>query len=139
MRSTLTNSSYRLTTTDFPIHSISSSDLEHEKLSKAFTYVYMVGVMVRSTFMLCHKASSPYNFNIQFPMYNKFIIHVYDFVLDTSMHQYCVISIAPPTRHRNSDKHPIYMTFMFLLPIIHYKMTCNLKVSTCSDSVADNQ
>ena len=29
------------------------------------------------------------------------------------MHQYCVILIAPPTGHRNSDKHhPIYMTFI---------------------------
>ena len=51
---------------------------------------------MRSIFMLRHKASTPYNFNIQFPMYTKFITHVYD-VAPPSMHQYCVISIVPPT------------------------------------------
>ena len=65
-----------------------------------------------------HKAWSPNSFNIQFPMNNKFITHVYDVALNTSMHQYCVILIAPPTGHRNSDKHhPIYMTFMGFLSI----------------------
>ena len=85
----------------------------------------MVGVMVPSISMLRQKASSPHNFNIQFLMYTLFITHVYD-SLNTSMHQYCVISIVPPTGHRNSDKHPIYLTFIaFFLHIMHYKMTCN--------------
>ena len=80
----------------------------------------MVGVMVPSIFMLCHEASSFYNFNIQFPMYTKFITHVYDVALNTSMHQYCVISIAPPPGHKNSDKHhPIYMTFIGFFSISH--------------------
>ena len=70
-----------------------------------------------------HKASSPYNFNIEFPMYTKFITHVNNVTLNTSMHQYCVISIAPPTGHRNSDKHPIYMTCIaFFLHIIQDDM-----------------
>ena len=55
----------------------------------------MVGVMVQSILMLRHKASSPYNF----PMYTKFITHIYNVALNTCMHQYCVISIAPPTGH----------------------------------------
>ena len=56
-------------------------------------------------------------------MYTKFITHVYDVTLNTSMHQDCVISIAPPTGHRNFDKHPIYMTFTrFFLHIIHYNV-----------------
>ena len=76
----------------------------------------MVGVMARSIFMLRHKASSPYDFNIQFPMYTKFITHVYDVTLNTPMRQYCVTSMAPSTGHRNSVKHPIYMTFMFFPP-----------------------
>ena len=85
----------------FPIHSVSSSDLQDEKLSKAFAYV-KYGECQGAIFMLRHKASSPYNFNMQFPMYIKFITHVYDVALYTSMHQYCV-SIAPPTGHRNSE------------------------------------
>ena len=72
----------------------------------------MVHVIVCSIFMLHHTASSPYNFNIQFPMYTLFIIHVHDFTLNTSTHPYYAISIAPPTGHRNSDKHPIYMIFI---------------------------
>ena len=80
----------------------------------------MVDVMVRSIFMLHHKASSNYNFNIQFPMYTKVITHVYDVTLNTSMHQYSV------GEHRKSNKHPISMTFIgFFLHNIHYKMTCN--------------
>ena len=54
----------------------------------------MVDVMVSSIFMLRHKAASPYNFNIQFPMYTKFITHVYNVALNTSMHQYCHIDSA---------------------------------------------
>ena len=125
MPRTLTNSSYRLNTTDFQFTHYHLQTLKLRSYQKLLPMSNMVGVMVQSIFMLRHKASSPYNFTIQFPMYTKFITHVYDVALNTSMHQYCVISIAPPTGHRNSDKHPIYMTFKgFFLHIIHYKMTC---------------
>ena len=81
-----------------PIHSVSSSNLEHEKLSKAFAYVKHGG---------CHGAihfhASPQCIkSLQVPMYTKFITQVYNVTLNTSMHQYCVISIAPPTGHKNS-------------------------------------
>ena len=52
-------------------------------------------------------------------MYTKFITQVYDVALNTSMHQYCVIFIAPPTGHRNSDKHPISMSFIVFFPPYH--------------------
>ena len=39
-------------------------------------------------------------------------MHVEGVTLNTSMHQHCVIAIAPPTGHRKSDKHHlINMTF----------------------------
>ena len=102
---TLTNSSYRLNTTDFQFNQCHLQTLNMKSYQKVSPTSNMVSVMMRSIFMLRHKASRPYNFNIQFPMYTKFITHVNDVALNTSMHQYCVISIAPPTGHRNSDKH----------------------------------
>ena len=90
------NSSYRLNTTAFQFTPQTLNMKSYQKLSPTSN---MVGVMVQSIFMLSHKASSPFNFNIQFPMYTKFITHVYDVALNTSMHQYCVIYIAPPTGH----------------------------------------
>ena len=56
-----------------------------------------MGVVVRSNSMLCHEAGSPYNLNIQIPIYTKLLTHV------EGVAQYCVISIAPPTGHRESD------------------------------------
>ena len=105
---TLMNSSYRLNTTNFQFTQYHPQTF-NMKLSKAFAYIKhggCHGVCVH----FHHKVSTPYNFNIQFPMYSKFITHVYDVTMNTSMHQYCVIFIAPPTGHRNSDKYPIYMT-----------------------------
>ena len=102
------NSSYRLNTTNFQFTQYHPQTF-NMKLSKAYAYIKhggCHGVCVH----FHHKVSTPYNFNIQFPMYSKFITHVYDVTLNTSMHQYCVIFIAPPTGHRNSDKYPIYMT-----------------------------
>ena len=84
MPRTLINSSYRLNTTDFQFTQYHLQPWAW-KLSPMSN---MVGVMVRSIFMLSHKASSPCNFNIQFPMYTKFITQVYDVILITSMHQY---------------------------------------------------
>ena len=106
-----TNSSYRLNTTVFQFIQYHPQTLKMKSYQKVSPMSEMVGVMVPSIFMLRHKASSPYNFNIQFPctMYTKFITHVYDVNLNTSMHQCCVISIAPLTGQRNSVKHhPIY-------------------------------
>ena len=126
MPCTLMNSSYRLNTTDFQFTQYHPQTLNMKSYQKLSPTSNMVGVMVRSIFMHLHKAASPYNFNIQFPMYTKFITHVYVVALNTSMHQYCVISTVPSTGHRKSDKHPIYMTFIgSFLHIIHYKMTCN--------------
>ena len=122
MPRTLTDSFYRLNTTDFQFTQYHPHTLKMKSYQKLLQTSNMLGVMVRSIYMLHRKASSPYNFNIQFPMYTKFIIHVYNVVLNASMHQYCVI--APPIGHRNSDKHPVYMTFIPFI-IIHYKMTCN--------------
>ena len=90
------NSSYRLNTTAFQFTPQTLNMKSYEKHSPASK---MVGVMVWSIFMLRHKASSPYKFDVQFPMYTKFITHVYDVTLNTSIHQYCVIYIAPPTGH----------------------------------------
>ena len=111
MPRTLTNSSYRLNTTDFQFTQYYPQTLKMKIYENLSSTLNMVRVMVWFIFMLRHKASTPYNFNIEFPMYAKFITYVYNVALNTSMHQYCVISIAPPTGHRNSDKHhPIYMT-----------------------------
>ena len=76
-----------------PIYSVSSTNLEDKNVSKAFIYKHG-GCHGAIHLMLRHKASSPYNVNIQFPMYTKFITHVYDVALNTSMHQYNVISIG---------------------------------------------
>ena len=112
MPRTLTNSSYRLNTTDFQF-----TQYHPQKLSPTSN---MVGVMVWSILILRHKASSPCNCNIQFPIYTKFITHVDNVTLNTSMSQYCVISIAPPTGHGNSDKHhPIYMTIIVYFSPYH--------------------
>ena len=126
MPRTLTNSPCKLNTTDFQFTQYHHQTLSMKIYQKLLPTSNMVGVMVRSIFMLRHKASSPYNFNRQIPMYTQFITQVYNVSLNTSMHQYCVISITPPTGHRNSDIHPIYMSFIgFFLHIIQYKMTFN--------------
>ena len=117
MPRTLTNSSYRLNTTDFHFTQYHPQTLNMKSSEKLLPTSNMVGVMGCSIFMLCHK--SPYNFNIQFSMYNKFMTHVYDVALNTSMHQYCIISKAPPTGHRNSHKHHIYMIFTVFFPPYH--------------------
>ena len=69
-----------------------------------------------SCFAIKHQVFEVKYFNIQLPMFTNFITHVYHVALNTSVHQYChIISIAPPTGHRNSDKHhPIYMTSIVL-------------------------
>ena len=124
MPRTLTNSSHRFSTTVFTFAQYHPQTLNMKSYQKLSPTSKMVGVMVRSIFMLCHKASRPCTVNIQFPMCTKFIAHVNHVALNTSMHQYCVISIAPPTGHRKSDKHPT--TFVgFFLHIIHCKMRWN--------------
>ena len=51
---------------------------------------YLLGVVVRSILILRHKPSTPYNFNIQFPIYIKFLTHVEGVAPITPMHQYQV-------------------------------------------------
>ena len=116
MPRTLTNSSYRLNTTHFQFTQYHPQTLNMKSYQMFSPASNMVVVMVRSFFMLRYKASISYNFNIQFPMYNKFIIQVYDVAQNTSVNQCCVVSKAPPTGHRNSDKHPIYDIYRFFPP-----------------------
>ena len=93
MPRTFTNSPYRLNTSDFQFTQYHPQTLNMKTYQKLSPVSNMVGVMVPLIFMLHDQASSPYNFSIQFPMYTKFTIHVYDVALNTCMHQYCVISI----------------------------------------------
>ena len=51
---------------------------------------------------LCHEASCPHNFFVQFAIAAKSLRNIEWVVLNRSVHQYCVISIAPPTGHRKS-------------------------------------
>ena len=92
---------------------------------------HLLAVLLRSILMLRHDAGSPSNLNIQFHIYSKVLAHVEGVALNTSLHQYCVFSIAPPSGHRKSDKHHlIYMTFTAcFLHIIHYMMTCKVQAS----------
>ena len=92
--------------TDFQFTQYHPQTLKMKSYQKLSPTSNMLGVMERSIFMLCHKALSPYNVTTQFLIYTKFITHVYDVALNTSMHQCCVISIAPPTGHKNSDRQP---------------------------------
>ena len=94
-----------------------------------FDYSYRVGVAAPPISMLRHSAGTPYNSYTHWPIYTKLITHVRGPALNTSMYQYCVISIAPPTGHRKSasnDKlHPIHMKFTrCVLYIIDYNVTC---------------
>ena len=91
MPCTLTNSSYRSNRTDFQFTQYHPQTFNTKTCQKLPPTSNMVGVMVRSIFMLGHKASSPNNFNMQFPMYTNFITHVYNVTLNTSMHQYNAI------------------------------------------------
>ena len=117
-------SSYRFNTTDFTV----TQYHDDEKLLKAFAYVIPAccGGVIDSKPR--NKASSPFNFNIQFPISAKFLRNVEGVTLNVSVHQSCVTSIAPPTGHRNSEKHnPIDMTFTACFPhIIHYSITCKV-------------
>ena len=70
--------------------------------------LYLLAVVVRSISILRRKASSPRNFNIQFPFYTRTLRNVEGLALNISVHQnyiyiYIYIYIAPPTRHRKSD------------------------------------
>ena len=125
MPSTSTNS-YSFNTRDFIITQSHCQTWKMKSIQKVSPPSYLVSVVVWSTLMLRHEAGSPYNFNTQFPICKKLPTHVEDVTLNTSIHQYCVISIVPTTGHRKSDKHHlIYMTFTaWFLDIIHYKMTC---------------
>ena len=122
MPRTLTNSSYRLKTTDHRLTQYQPQTLKMKSYQNLSCLCQTWWVW--SMFMLRHKAS-PHNFKIQFPMYSKLITNACNVTLNTSMHQYFVISKVPPTGHRHSDiHHPIYMTFIgVFLHIIQHKMT----------------
>ena len=66
-----------------------------EKFSKAFACVTPGGMVALSISIPRHKASSPYNLKIQFPVSTKSLTHVDAIALNTSMHQYQVISLVP--------------------------------------------
>ena len=127
MPHTLTNSSYQLNTTHFQFTQYHPKTFKMKSYQNLLPTSNMVGVMVCSIFMLRHKASSPYNFNIQFP-------HVYQ------IHHTC-IQCRPEYLHalilchihsatywtqvfwQISYFHDIYS--FFPLHIIHNKMTCD--------------
>ena len=64
--------------------------------------IHLLAVMVPSISILRHEASSPHNFTIQCPICAKSLRNVEGGTLHISVHQICVISIAPPTGHRKS-------------------------------------
>ena len=113
MPHTLMNSSYRLNTTDFQFTQY------HPHTLKSFHLRPTWWVPWCGPFSCFAMKRSPYNFTIHFPTCTKFITHEYDVALHTSMHQYCVKSIAPRIEHRNSDNHPIYMAFIGFFPPYH--------------------
>lgn len=104
-------------------HSVSSSDREHHSLSPQRL---LLGVTVLPTIStLRHEAGTHHNSYIQFPIYTILLTHVEVVTSNTSLHQYCVRSIAPPTGNKKSHKHhliDVTSTAGFLL-IIHYNMT----------------
>ena len=61
--------------------------------------------MVENFFFSIAVKHHHYQFNIQFPIFTKLFRNVEGVTLNISVHQNCVISIAPPTGHRKSDKH----------------------------------
>ena len=121
MPRTLMNSSYRFNTTDFTFSQYHPQTLKMRSYQKLLLPLYLLAVLLRSISMICHKATGTYNFNIQFTIYTKLITHVEGVALNTSMHQYCVISIAPPTEHRKSDFYQSVRlpTFTYMIQI-HY-------------------
>ena len=103
---TLTNSSYRSPQTS---HSVSILD-QTKMYIKNLPRLYILGMAVHYILIRCHKASSPYNLNIQFPISTKLLTHVEGVTLNKSMHQYCVITIPPPTGCMKSASHQINQT-----------------------------
>ena len=83
----------------------------------------LLAVVMPSISILCQEASSPHNFTIQCPIWAKSLRNVEGGALHISVHQNCVISIAPPIGHRKSEKHrPIDMTLTAcFLPIVTCK------------------
>ena len=124
---TLTKSSYRFNTTDFTFSQYHPQTLKMKSYQKPSPLLHHVGMVVRTISMLLHKAGSPYNPNIHFPIYTTLVTHVEGVALNTSVHQYCVISIAPPTGHRSqlyiNQSDFIYITLF--IPI-----TCSTKCFT---------
>ena len=57
---------------------------------------YLLALAVPAIKVLRHEASSPHNFFIQFPILAKSLMIVEGVALNLCVHQYCVISVAPP-------------------------------------------
>ena len=87
----LTNSCYRFNNTDVTFSQDHPQTLKMKSYQKLSPTSYLVGMVLGSILMLCHRVliTSP-----------KLLTHVEGVALNTSVHQYCVISIAPPTGHR---------------------------------------
>ena len=79
------------------IQSVSFSEMEMKCYQELLPTSHMVGVVVRSISILCHKTGSPYNFNMQFSICTTFLTHVEGVILNKSVHQYCVTATAPPS------------------------------------------
>ena len=72
----LTNSSYRLNTIHFQFTQYHPQTFNMKSCQKLSPTWDMVGVTVPSIFMHCHEGLTPYNFQIQFPMFVVFhILH----------------------------------------------------------------
>ena len=73
---TLTNSSYRFNTTDSTFSQYHPQTLKMKSYQNLLLPLYLVGVEVQSISNLRHKARSPYNSKIHFPIYTKLVTHV---------------------------------------------------------------
>ena len=127
MPRTLTNSSHSFNNTDFTFSQCHPLTLNMNFFQKLLPALNLRGVVVRYILMLYHEAGNPHNFNIQFPMYTGLLKHLEGVGLITSMHQYYLISIAPPTGHWT----PTCVDSSFLAALIDsflmLSLTLNLK------------
>ena len=86
MSRTFTNSPYRFNTTDITFNHYHPETLTMKSYQKLSPPSYLVGGAVPSILIIFHKPSTPYNFNIQFPISTKLLKHVEGVTLNTSLH-----------------------------------------------------
>ena len=70
---TLTHSSYRFNTTDLTFSQYHPQTLKMKSYQNLLPPLYLVSMAVGSILMLHHKAGSPYNSDIHFPIYTKLV------------------------------------------------------------------